>query len=120
MSGAVGVAIAEDNRSGTIGIKACGAVHKHGDDAVAAYVGNGVGDRSCHIHQASYGSAIISRHSGNDIRQSNVEGERPVLTMFCAVGVTVGIYDVSLTAVEASAVNSDITGRERFVAGIGD
>ena len=42
VSSAVGVAIAEDNRSGTIAVKACGAVHKDWSDGVATDILNGL------------------------------------------------------------------------------
>ena len=120
VSCAVGVAVAEYNRSGTVAVKACGAIHKHRSDGVATDISDGVCRRTCHIHQTSYGRAIISRHIGDDFRQSNVIGECPIPTMSCTVGESVGIYNVALTAVETAVVHSGFRSRKRVAAAVGD
>ena len=120
VSCAVGVAVAEYNRSGTVAVKACGAIHKHRSDGVATDISDGVCRRTCHIHQTSYGRAIISRHIGDDFRQSNVIGECPIPTMSCTVGESVGIYNVALATVETAVVHRRFGSCKRVAASVGD
>ena len=116
----VGVAIAEDHRSCTVGVDVGGAVHKYGNDAVAAHVGDGISGRSHHIHKTSHGGASISGYTGDDIGQFNVEGEGPRMGVSSAVGVWIAVYDVALAVVEARLINACSTWNKGVATGIGN
>ncbi len=120
VAGAVGVAVAEDDRAGAIGIEGGGAVHEDRGDVVAADVGDGVRGRSGDIHETRHGGTVVGGHVGDDAGQLDVEGEGPVVLMSGAVFIRIGVDDVALAAVEAGAVNGDGARRERLPAGTRD
>ncbi len=95
VAGAVGVAVAEDDRAGAIGIEGGGAVHEDRGDVVAADVGDGVRGRSGDIHETRHGGTVVGGHVGDDAGQLDVEGEGPVVLMSGAVFIRIGVDDVA-------------------------
>ncbi len=95
VAGAVGVAVAEDDRAGAIGIEGGGAVHEDRGDAVAADVGDGVRGRPGDIHETRHGGTVVGGHVGDDAGQLDVEGEGPVVLMSGAVFIRIGVDDVA-------------------------
>ena len=120
VSSAVGVSVTEHHRTGIVRIDAGGAVHKFGDDTVAAHIGDGVCIRSHHIHLAGHGIAPVGWHIGDDFWQGNVVGESPIPTVSRTVGESIGIYDVALATIETAVVHSWFGSRKRVAASVGD
>ena len=98
VTGAVGVAVAEDDRAGAVGIEGGGAVHEDRGDAVAADVGDGVRSRSGDIHEARHGGAVVGGHIGDDVRQLDVEGEGPrgVCTSTVSIEISEGFCTLAV------------------------
>ena len=120
VSGAVGVAVAEDDGAGAVGAEGGGAVHEHGFDGPAADVGDGRCGRCRHIHEAGHGGTAVGGHVGDGVGHHDMEGVAPRMGVSGAVGVGVGVQDVALASVEAGAVNSGLSRCEGAVAGVGD
>ena len=120
VSGAVGVAVAEDDSAGAVGVDVGGAVHENGRDGVAADIGDGLCRRSVDVHQTGHGGAVIGGHAGDDIGHCDVEGEGPGMGVARAVRVRIVVNDVALASVEAGAVDGGGPRSEGVAAGVGD
>ena len=120
VSGAVGVAVAEDDGACAVPGDHGGAVHENGLDGVAAGVGDVSRSRVDGVHEARHGGLVVRGHIGDGLGQGDMEGEGPAVGVAGAVGIGIAIDDVALAAVEAGAVNGDGTRREGVVAGVGD
>ena len=120
VTGAVGVAVAEDDGAGTVGVDVGGAVHKDGCNGPAADVGDGLCRRSDNIHQTGHKGAVVGGHAGDDVGHHDMEGEGPAVGVARAIRVRIAIDDVALTSVEGGAVDGDGPRREGVAAGVGN
>ena len=120
VSGAVGVAVTEDDGAGTVPGDHGGAVHEDGRDGVAAGVGDVSRSRIDGVHKAWHGGSVVRRHIGDGLGQSDMEGERPVVGVPGTVGVRVGVHDFALTAVEAGVLHGGHARSEGVAAGVSD
>ena len=102
VSGAVGVAIAEDDGSGAVGVDSGGAVHKDGRDGVAAGVGDVGGSRVDGVHEAGHGGTAVVGHAGDLVGHHDMEGERPGGVFTSAVLVAEGEGFRSYTIFDAT------------------
>ena len=85
VSGAVGVAVAEDDVAGAVGAEGGGAVHEDGRDGVAADVGDDRCGRCRHIHETGHFQRVISRDVGDSIGQLNEK----ILSYDCIISTNI-------------------------------